>query len=144
MLSHMNTTSSTRTTGLRQMLLERRRAMQTAVNNRIRDSRADRSNEVRDMVDQCDVGVAEELSFALLQIRTEAPVGVDAALARLDDGTYGVCSDCGSEIVESRLHAMPFAVRCTRCEETSEQARRRQQQGERLSARPLFSEFTGA
>ncbi len=97
------------------------------------------------MLDQCDIGIEEELSVAVLQISTEALDGVDAALARLDAGTYGACCDCGSEIAQSRLHAMPFAVRCTRCEEQWEQARgRRQDQDERQSVWPLFSEVAGA
>jgi len=118
--------------------------MQAAVTERMRDSRADRSNEVRDMVDQCDVGIEEELSFALLQMRTEALVGLDAALARLDASKYGVCRDCGSEIAEGRLHAMPFAVRCRRCEETLEEAHGRQRRRERQNGAPLLSEFSGA
>ena len=142
MLWRMNTNSWERTAGLREMLLERRRAMETNVHGRIRDSRADRSNEVGDMVDQCDVGIEDELSFALLQIRAESLGAIDAALARLDAGKYGACCDCGSAIAGSRLQAMPFAVRCTPCEEASEQAGQRRQY-ERQSGTPflpLFSE----
>ena len=37
---------------------------------------------------------------------------VDAALAKLDDGTYGKCEECGEEIAEARLEAMPSARYC--------------------------------
>ncbi len=40
---------------------------------------------------------------------------IDAALQRLDDGTYGVCLDCGRPIGEDRLHARPSADRCVSC-----------------------------
>jgi len=40
---------------------------------------------------------------------------VDAALVRLDDGTYGVCERCGSAIGEARLEALPAARLCIRC-----------------------------
>ena len=45
--------------------------------------------------------------------------GVLAQLAKaeksLDEGTYGVCAGCGSEIPAARLEARPFATRCVRC-----------------------------
>ncbi len=40
---------------------------------------------------------------------------IDAALARVDAGEYGVCRDCGQEIDPRRLDALPFAVLCTEC-----------------------------
>jgi DnaK suppressor protein len=40
---------------------------------------------------------------------------VDAALARMDDGTYGVCTSCGSPIADERLQARPFARQCMAC-----------------------------
>src|SRR5690242_4330904 len=41
---------------------------------------------------------------------------IDEALARLDNGTYGICADCGDEIGLERLKVLPFAVRCVDCE----------------------------
>lgn len=40
---------------------------------------------------------------------------IDAALARLDAGEYGVCRDCGGEIDPRRLAALPYALLCTEC-----------------------------
>lgn len=40
---------------------------------------------------------------------------VEAALARLDNGTYGLCERCGDRISEARLEAMPAARRCINC-----------------------------
>jgi DnaK suppressor protein len=40
---------------------------------------------------------------------------VDAALARLDAGTYGVCTRCGEAIPEGRLEVRPTAVTCVGC-----------------------------
>jgi len=51
---------------------------------------------------------------------------VDAALRRLEEGTYGDCFECGDEIAEARLRALPFAVRCKDCEEARETAERRE------------------
>ena len=46
-----------------------------------------------------------------------------AALARIDDNTYGQCVDCGGEIPEGRLDARPDAARCVSCQ--AKHARRR-------------------
>jgi len=43
---------------------------------------------------------------------------VDAALARVDAGTYGLCERCGSAIGEARLEALPAARLCIRCAST--------------------------
>ncbi len=40
---------------------------------------------------------------------------VHAAIARIDDGTYGACSTCGEPIGEKRLQALPYAIQCIDC-----------------------------
>lgn len=45
---------------------------------------------------------------------------VDAASARLIDGSYGVCIDCGEAVAAARLVAYPTAKRCTACQTTYE------------------------
>jgi len=40
---------------------------------------------------------------------------IDAALARIDSGTYGTCTQCGATIPEERLELRPFAGRCVTC-----------------------------
>jgi RNA polymerase-binding transcription factor DksA len=41
--------------------------------------------------------------------------GIDAALKRIADGTYGICASCGEGISEDRLKAVPYAVKCRNC-----------------------------
>lgn len=41
--------------------------------------------------------------------------GIDAALKRIEDGTFGVCVSCGEDISEERLKAVPYAVKCRNC-----------------------------
>ena len=48
---------------------------------------------------------------------------VVAALARIDDNTYGRCTDCGGDIPEGRLEARPDAARCVNCQ--AKRSRRR-------------------
>jgi len=40
---------------------------------------------------------------------------IEDALAKLDEGTYGLCESCGSEIAPARLEAMPAARLCITC-----------------------------
>jgi DnaK suppressor protein len=47
---------------------------------------------------------------------------IQAALGRIDDGTYGDCEVCGEPINPARLEALPVARRCVRCQEEAEQA----------------------
>jgi DnaK suppressor protein len=44
---------------------------------------------------------------------------VDAALARLDGGTFGTCTRCGKAIAPERLDALPWAALCIDCQRTS-------------------------
>ena len=45
---------------------------------------------------------------------------IDAALRRIEDGTYGTCIRCGNPIPEERLAAVPYAVLCVSCKREEE------------------------
>jgi DnaK suppressor protein len=85
-------------------------------------------NEVLDTVESAEADIQEELEFALVQMKSETLNKVNDALARLEQGSYGNCFDCGDEIAEKRLRALPFAVRCKDCEESRETAEQRERQ----------------
>ena len=115
---------------LKQMLEDRRRELMTEVHGRIRDVRADGSKD-RDVLDQgesSEVDIQDDIEFALIQMKSETLNKVNEALRRLDEGTYGNCFECGEEIAEARLRALPFAVRCKDCEEARETAEQRERQ----------------
>jgi len=44
---------------------------------------------------------------------------IDAAIARIDAGEFGMCKDCGAEIDPRRLAAVPYALLCTECAESA-------------------------
>ncbi len=62
-----------------------------------------------------------ELEFAMGERETAELGAIDAALARIEAGTYGDCTDCGVHISAPRLHATPEAPRCIPCQEKVEQ-----------------------
>jgi DnaK suppressor protein len=114
--------STVRRTALRQMLIDRRREMQDEVQDRLRDSRAARLTDARDEAEASDANNQGDLGVALLQMQSEGVLRINEALRRLDAGSYGSCAECQTEIAERRLRALPFAIRCQRCEQGREEA----------------------
>ena len=129
---------------LRQMLEDRRRELHAEVQGKMRGVREEgawggKLNEVLDAVESSEADIQEELEFALIQMKSETLNKVNDALVRLEQGNYGNCFECGEEIAEKRLRALPFAVRCKDCEAAREAAEQRQRQlTQRRGASPLF------
>lgn len=65
-----------------------------------------------------------ERENALTMVLDQRLADIEAALARLDDGTYGVCTDCGNQIPPRRLEALPLAVLCVNCQSAAEKGLR--------------------
>jgi DnaK suppressor protein len=113
---------------LRTMLEDRLYQLTRDVHGRIREARADSVNE-RQAIDEgetSELDAQDELEFALIQMKAETVNRIDEALRRLEEGTYGHCFECGDDIGEARLRALPFAVRCKDCEELRELAEQRE------------------
>jgi DnaK suppressor protein len=72
---------------------------------------------------RAQVATERELEFALGERETAELASIDAALARIEAGTYGQCTDCGVSIPAARLQASPEAQRCIACQEKAEQTR---------------------
>ena len=125
---------------LTKMLEGRRRELLDEVQGKIRDGRRDsaKEREVLDEGESSEVDVQDEIEFALLQMKAETLNKIDVALRRLDEGTYGQCFECGEEIPEARLRALPFAVRCKDCEEAREAAESRERMSQRRGSSALF------
>ena len=114
------TMTKSRSAALRRVLLDHKRKRQSEVEGRVREGRAPRTREVGDSLDSSDADVQSALDFALLQMSAATITRIDQALARLDVGHYGTCIECGEDIAEPRLRALPFAVRCHECEKERE------------------------
>jgi DnaK suppressor protein len=115
---------------LRKMLEDRRREIQSEVQSRIKDVRAEGAGGlttgVLDAVETSEADIQEDIEFALIQMKAETLQRINEALERLEEGTYGHCYECGDEISPQRLRALPFAVRCKDCEEAREMAAQRE------------------
>jgi len=60
----------------------------------------------------------QQRDLALREHTRTAVAVIDAAIARLDAGTYGLCTACGQRIGAERLEALPGAALCIDCQRT--------------------------
>jgi DnaK suppressor protein len=127
---------------LKKILEDRRRQLVYEVQGRIRDGRREYTKERGglDEAESSEVDIQEEIEFALIQMKAETLTKIDAALRRIEEGTYGECFECGEGISAARLRVLPFALRCRDCEEAREAAELRERMTQRrVSSTPLVN-----
>lgn len=107
---------------LRAALLEQIAAQRGGVVSRAESAAAHFERAVEDS--RAQLAVEKDLELALGERETAELAAIDAALARVEAGTYGECTDCGTEIAPARLQATPEAPRCIGCQEQYEQHHR--------------------
>ena len=145
--THDASMNEARYSDLKRMLEERRKEIMSEVQGRIRDQReADawgKVHEVLDAGESSEADIQEDLEFALIQMKAETLNKIEEALRRLEEGTFGYCFECGEEISERRLRALPFALRCKDCEEARELAQQRERLQARRGTSALFLDVQG-
>ncbi len=128
---------------LRRILEDRRDEIAGEVQHKIRSVRSEAqttNHRAADVTETSEADIQDDIEFALIQMKAETLNKIGAALTRLEEGTYGYCYECGDEIAERRLRALPFAARCKNCEEVRETERNRERVLEsRSKAVALFS-----
>jgi DnaK suppressor protein len=70
---------------------------------------------------RAQIRTERQTEFAINEHETAELGDIEAALERLDAGTYGQCSECGAIIPPARLNAYPTAKRCIDCQISAEQ-----------------------
>jgi RNA polymerase-binding protein DksA len=98
--------------GLRAELEERLATLQARLASIKQDVTKSHSG---DSAEQAQERENDEVVDAIGNETAQSIRDVQAALARIEDGSYGVCSRCGEEIGEARLRAVPEATRCVNC-----------------------------
>ena len=78
------------------------------------EASAEHFSETQDS--RAQVNTARELEFALDEHESAELAAINAALSRIEAGSYGQCTDCGVQIPDARLHAAPEAPRCIACQ----------------------------
>ncbi|MFH0926339.1 MAG: TraR/DksA family transcriptional regulator [bacterium] len=72
------------------------------------------------MADMSSLDVERDIDYKILRIHSENLKRVDEALVKLEEGSYGVCKECGGSISEKRLIAIPFTSYCIECQRKRE------------------------
>jgi DnaK suppressor protein len=72
------------------------------------------------MADTATETVDREIDYTLEEHDERLLQAIDAALVRIDAGTYGICVNCGRPIAPERLEAMPWATLCINCKREEE------------------------
>ncbi len=104
---------------LKTMLEDRRQEIQDKLRS-LRETLPVEATTVKDAEEQSVDDFVQEMDFALMQMKAESLGKIDEAIRRLEAGVYGVCAECGTEIAEARLKALPFATLCVSCQEREE------------------------
>jgi DnaK suppressor protein len=105
---------------LQKMLLGKRqeiiREIEESLGQSLTEDQQRRLESARDVGDQALMDLERELGISLMEMRNRRRQSIDEALTRLHEGTYGICAECGIEISEKRLQAVPFAKLCVECQ----------------------------
>jgi DnaK suppressor protein len=100
----------------RETLQEMRAQLLRNVQEELHEGREQTKDEGMDTYDLATDARDREISLILTDREREKLQAIDDALARIDDGTYGVCESCESDIAEGRLEALPFTRLCISCQ----------------------------
>jgi DnaK suppressor protein len=114
---------------LRTMLLKLRGETYERVRQFRRDQEEDAEPAPADEMDEARSSADVETHAGLIGRAEERLKYLDDALARLDEGKYGVCIRCGEAIPFERLMAVPFALQCVDCQGKRNDGERRAGEG---------------
>ncbi len=109
---------------LHKMLIDKRqeiiKEIEESLGQSLTEDQQRRLESARDVGDQALMDLERELGISLMEMRNRRRQSIDEALTRLHEGTYGICAECGIEISEKRLQAVPFAKLCVECQSRAE------------------------
>jgi len=91
----------------------------------LKKSRSEANGDLSSMpIHMADIGsdnFEQEFTLSLMESDGGTLAQIETSLERIEEGTYGLCEECGVKIPKSRLNAIPYATLCGRCAEQHEQ-----------------------
>ena len=108
---------------MREMLVNQRHQLVSVVES-TQAQIAEKDGDLADVSDRASEGFEDELAVGLMAIEAAKLDDIEAAIQRIDEGSYGLCVDCKKAIPRKRLEVLPFARRCLACEGQSERRSR--------------------
>ena len=113
---------------LRELLEEERRRVTAAIDNLHHENPGSIEDETDEppldnhLGDIATVTFDREMNYTLEESAEQRLAAIDAALANIEAGTYGICERCGQPIAEERLEAVPYATLCIDCKRKDERS----------------------
>jgi DnaK suppressor protein len=107
---------------LKKRLLAKQDELSAAIRRLEDEARTSQTAEVEDPIDRATSSEAKAEQFQEVTLATATLDQVQAALQRMDDGSYGVCIDCGRPIEPARLEAVPWTPYCKADQEKHDRA----------------------
>jgi RNA polymerase-binding protein DksA len=111
----------------RGVLLEERTRVQAALENlreetagTLYDDAGEESAYDNHLADTATETYDRELDYTLEENSEHVLGAIEAALTRIEGGTYGICTNCTKQISEERLEALPWATLCIDCQRNLE------------------------
>jgi len=101
---------------LHKSLQARRAALRQSLADEVENLRRFRSDQTGDSADAAFSSGGEEISSQLAELEARELSQIERALARLKQGTYGVCDTCQGKIPVARLNALPYTTTCIDCQ----------------------------
>jgi RNA polymerase-binding protein DksA len=115
------------TNHFRELLLDERKRVVAAIQNlhdghpgSISDETGDDAVYDNHLADTATETYDRELDYSLEENSEHVLAEIDAALKRIEDGTYGICTNRGEQIPVERLEALPWATLCIDCQRERE------------------------
>ena len=103
---------------LKEALLKKRgEILVTTTGTRPLPASADVNSRQGDLADQASGNNEVHIQLKLKQTDAKILQAIEEALHRIEQGTYGVCRDCGEPIAEARLNAIPWTRVCISCKQ---------------------------
>jgi len=104
----------------KELLKRKRELLGQALDPRDADLRSEREN-LLDSGDVASQEVTQSFKIRLREREEKLLKKIDLALARVDEGTFGICDDCGESIEVKRLMARPVTTLCIACKSLQEE-----------------------
>jgi RNA polymerase-binding protein DksA len=103
----------------RTRVLAEMQAWQDDLSHSIEDAMDEDGNDSH-LADSATETVDREIEQTLEDNAEHLLASIDAALGRIEDGSYGRCDRCGEAIADERLEALPYATKCIECKRLEE------------------------
>ena len=110
----------------RDILLQERERVSAAITHLHEENSKSLEDETEEetydnhLADSATATLNREIDYTLEENSEHVLHAIDAALGRIESGTYGTCGRCGNPIAEERLEAIPYANRCIDCKRLEE------------------------